>query len=102
MAWWSGKVSLGGLQDIAGAVNKISESVKNIEKNFDSAPEKIDGNAAFSDYGLDSLTLAELMFAIDDELHVIVPDSAFAEIRTLAQLATVVDGLRSQGLPAQA
>ncbi|KAF0928294.1 hypothetical protein E2562_039405 [Oryza meyeriana var. granulata] len=37
MAWWSGKVSLGGLQDIAGAVNKISESVKNIEKNFDSA-----------------------------------------------------------------
>jgi len=30
-------VSLGGLQDIAGAVNKISESVKNIEKNFDSA-----------------------------------------------------------------
>ncbi|PWZ19031.1 Golgin candidate 5 [Zea mays] len=37
MAWWSGKVSLSGLQDIAGAVNKISESVKNIEKNFDSA-----------------------------------------------------------------
>ncbi|KAM0880958.1 hypothetical protein ACQ4PT_033237 [Festuca glaucescens] len=35
MAWWSG--SLGGLQDIAGAVTKISESVKNIEKNFDSA-----------------------------------------------------------------
>ena len=59
-------------------------------------------HAAFSDYELDSLTLAELMFAIDDELHVIVPDSAFAEIRTLAQLATVVDGLRSQGLPAQA
>ncbi|KAK3134855.1 hypothetical protein QOZ80_5BG0411550 [Eleusine coracana subsp. coracana] len=37
MAWWSGKLSLDGLQDIAGAVNKISESVKNIEKNFDSA-----------------------------------------------------------------
>jgi hypothetical protein len=37
MAWWSDKLSLGGLQDIAGAVNKISESVKNIEKNFDSA-----------------------------------------------------------------
>lgn len=36
MAWF-GKVSLGGLQDLAGAVNKISESVKNIEKNFDTA-----------------------------------------------------------------
>lgn len=45
MAWF-GKVSLGGLQDLAGAVNKISESVKNIEKNFDSAlglEEKRDG-----------------------------------------------------------
>ena len=80
----------------------IDELKSLIQKNFDIAPEKIDENAAFSDYELDSLTLAELMFAIDDELHVIVPDSAFAEIRTLAQLATVVDGLRSQGLPAQA
>ncbi|KAL5756055.1 hypothetical protein ACOSQ2_020801 [Xanthoceras sorbifolium] len=37
MAWFSGKVSLGGFPDLAGAVNKFSESVKNIEKNFDSA-----------------------------------------------------------------
>lgn len=36
MAWFSKKVSLGNL-DFAGAVNKLSESVKNIEKNFDSA-----------------------------------------------------------------
>ncbi|KAF5808059.1 putative TATA element modulatory factor 1, TATA binding protein [Helianthus annuus] len=37
MAWFSGKVTLGNFADIAGAVNKFSESVKNIEKNFDSA-----------------------------------------------------------------
>ncbi|XP_044496538.1 golgin candidate 5-like isoform X2 [Mangifera indica] len=37
MAWFSGRVSLGGFPDLAGAVNKLSESVKNIEKNFDSA-----------------------------------------------------------------
>lgn len=37
MAWFSGKVSLGGFPDLAGAVNKLSESVKNIEKNFDTA-----------------------------------------------------------------
>ncbi|WOK98543.1 golgin candidate 5 [Canna indica] len=36
MAWF-GNVSLGGLSDLAGAVSKLSESVKNIEKNFDSA-----------------------------------------------------------------
>ncbi|KAK8678769.1 hypothetical protein V6N13_144254 [Hibiscus sabdariffa] len=37
MAWFSGKVSLGGFPDLAGAVNKFQESVKNIEKNFDNA-----------------------------------------------------------------
>ncbi|CAH9066325.1 unnamed protein product [Cuscuta epithymum] len=36
MAWFSNRVSLGSL-DLAGAVNKLSEGVKNIEKNFDSA-----------------------------------------------------------------
>lgn len=36
MAWFSGKLDLGSL-DLAGAVNKLSESVKNIEKNFDTA-----------------------------------------------------------------
>ncbi|ERM98626.1 hypothetical protein AMTR_s00109p00089980 [Amborella trichopoda] len=46
---WLGKVSLGGFPDLAGAVNKLSESVKNIEKNFDSAlglEEKSDGGEA--------------------------------------------------------
>ncbi|CAI9262802.1 unnamed protein product [Lactuca saligna] len=37
MAWLRGKVALGSFPDLAGAVNKISESVKNIEKNFDNA-----------------------------------------------------------------
>lgn len=58
MAWWSGKVSLSGLQDIAGAVNKISESVKNIEKNFDSAlglEEKRDDEEGT--YGTETLML---------------------------------------------
>lgn len=37
MAWWNKGVSLGNFPDLAGAVNKLQESVKNIEKNFDSA-----------------------------------------------------------------
>ncbi|XP_059290780.1 golgin candidate 5 isoform X1 [Lycium ferocissimum] len=36
MAWFSRGLDLGNL-DLAGAVNKLSESVKNIEKNFDTA-----------------------------------------------------------------
>jgi hypothetical protein len=66
MAWWSGKVSLGGLQDIAGAVNKISESVKNIEKNFDSAlglEEKRDDEEGTYDTGPLMLQSSVLPFA---------------------------------------
>ncbi|KAI5351129.1 hypothetical protein L3X38_004020 [Prunus dulcis] len=37
MAWFSGKVSLGNFPDLAGAVKKLQQSVKNIKKNFDSA-----------------------------------------------------------------
>ncbi|KAK9677096.1 hypothetical protein RND81_11G120800 [Saponaria officinalis] len=36
MDWFGGRVNLGNL-DLAGAVNKLQESVKNIEKNFDNA-----------------------------------------------------------------
>ncbi|KAM0946080.1 hypothetical protein DsansV1_C09g0091041 [Dioscorea sansibarensis] len=52
---WLGKVSLGGFSDLAGAVNKLSESVKNIEKNFDSAlglEEKPDSGEGHSDSGI--------------------------------------------------
>lgn len=53
MAWFSGKVSLGGFPDLAGAVNKLSESVKNIEKNFDSAlglEEKSESTSSNNEY----------------------------------------------------
>ena len=48
MAWFIGKVPLGNFLDLVGAVNKLSESVKNIEKNFDNAlslEEKSDANS---------------------------------------------------------
>lgn len=50
MSWFGGKVSLSSL-DLAGALNKVSESVKNIEKNFDNAlglEEKSDGTTGSS------------------------------------------------------
>lgn len=52
MAWFSGKVSLGNFPDFSEAVNKLSESVKNIEKNFDSAlgiEEQSDANGSDSE-----------------------------------------------------
>ena len=64
-----------------------------IRKHFDIEPAVIQPDAPFESYQVDSLTLAELIFAVDDEFGVVVPDSAFGEIKTLAQLAALLDGL---------
>jgi acyl carrier protein len=53
----------------------------------------IDPDAPFASYDLDSLTVAELMFEIDDAFHVTVPDEAATTVTTLRQLATLIDGL---------
>ena len=56
----------------------------------------IDPDAPFASYDLDSLTVAELMFEIDDEFRVSVPDAAATTVTTLRQLATLIDGLPAQ------
>jgi len=53
----------------------------------------IDPDAPFASYDLDSLTVAELMFEIDDAFHVTVPDAAATSVATLRQLAALIDGL---------
>ncbi len=64
-----------------------------IHEKFDVALEVIDPDAPFASYELDSLTVAELMFAIDDEFHVVVPDEAAHTVTTLRGLADLLDTL---------
>lgn len=64
-----------------------------IHDKFGVEPSVIDPDAPFASYDLDSLTVAELMFEIDDALHVTVPDAAATSVATLRQLATLIDGL---------
>ena len=63
-----------------------------IHEQFDIDPQAIDAQAPFADYNLDSLTLAELVFAIEDRFHVEFPND-FDNIKTLADLARVLDTL---------
>jgi len=64
-----------------------------IHDKFGVALASIDPDAPFASYDLDSLTVAELMFEIDDAFHVVVPDDAVHTVTTLRQLATLIDGL---------
>lgn len=64
MAWFSGRVSLGNFADIAGAVNKLQESVKNIEKNFDSALGFEEKSESSSDGNFTLYIMLQLPFGI--------------------------------------
>lgn len=59
MAWFGGKNTWGNFPDLAGAVNKLQESVKNIEKNFDTALgfEEKSGSSSEGSYVVQVLTL---------------------------------------------
>ena len=65
-----------------------------IHDKFGVALADIDPDAPFATYNLDSLTVAELMFEIDDAFQVTVPDDAVHTVTTLRQLAALIDGLR--------
>ena len=74
-------------------MNTIDQLKQLIHEQFDVDPATIDPDAEFATYNLDSLTLAELLFAIDDQFHVEVPDSAATTVTTLRGLAELLDGL---------
>ena len=67
-----------------------------IHDKFGVALEVIDPDAPFASYELDSLTVAELMFEIDDAFRVTVPDEAATTVATLRQLAEVIDALSAK------
>jgi len=74
-------------------MNTIERLQNLIHDKFDVDKSKIDPDGPFADYDIDSLTLAELIFAIEDEFHVNVPDSAATSITTLRGLAQLLDEL---------
>jgi acyl carrier protein len=69
-----------------------------IHQQFGVDASVIDPDAPFAQYDLDSLTVAELLFAIEDNVHVQVPDDAAAKVTTVRELAQLLDQLRAQNV----
>jgi acyl carrier protein len=67
-----------------------------IHQQFGVDASAIDPDAPFAQYDLDSLTVAELLFAIEDTFHVQVPDDAAGKVTTVRELAHMLDQLRPQ------
>jgi acyl carrier protein len=77
-------------------VNTVEELKQLIHREYDIAIDTIDADAPFSSYNVDSLTLAEMIFAIEDQYQVTLPDTASTEVTTLAQMAALLDQLVAQ------
>ena len=76
-------------------MSSLEELKSIIQTKFGLDPSAIDAHASIREQGLDSLALAELLFEIEDRLHIDLPNDD-ASIDTLAQLAEWVDRIRAE------
>jgi acyl carrier protein len=74
-------------------MDTIEQLKRLIHQEYDIEPSTIDADQPFASYNVDSLTLAELLFAIEDNFHVVVPDEALATVTNLRELASMLDAL---------
>jgi acyl carrier protein len=65
-----------------------------IQEKYGIEPSSLDPSASIRGAGLDSLALVEFLFAVEDRFGISLPEQQ-TEIDTLAELATLVDGLRA-------
>ena len=73
------------------------QSLQGIFKaNFDLAPEVLQREAVLEDLAIDSLSMIEVLFAVEDEFKIVVPPEPAAwrgQIRTVGDLVDYVDEL---------
>jgi len=63
-----------------------------LAEKYDVKPESIAPEATLTDLGLDSLSIAELMFDVGDKYEIDIPDDR-ANFTTLGEAAALVDEL---------
>ena len=73
---------------------KTVEQLKQlIHDKFDIDQSTLKADAPLSEYGLDSLSLAELLFTVEEHFNIDFPDDR-QDVDTLSGLAALIDELR--------
>lgn len=75
-------------------MNTIDQLTQLIHDKFEIDKSTLQPDLPLSDYGLDSLALAELLFTIEENFDIEFPDRP-ENINTLAELAASIDQLRA-------
>jgi acyl carrier protein len=76
-------------------MSTLSEIQELIQKKYGVEVEKLDPQASLRGAGIDSLTLVEVLFAIEDHFGISVPEK-YNTVDTLADLAAAVDEIRAE------
>ena len=74
-------------------MSTLEELKKLIHTSFGIDQETLKPEAPLYDYGLDSLSLAELLFAVEEHFDLSFPDDRL-DIKTLDGLSSLIDQLR--------
>ena len=74
-------------------MNTTQELKQMIHDKFDIDVAALKADAPLADYGLDSLSLAELLFTVEEHFNVDFADNR-QDVNTLASLAALIDELR--------
>lgn len=71
-------------------MSSLQEIQDLIHKKYGVDPAALDAHASLRGHGVDSLTLVEFVFAVEDHYHISIPEK-YADVDTLAALAVAVD-----------
>ncbi|MCS0581552.1 acyl carrier protein [Massilia pinisoli] len=74
-------------------MNTLEQLTQLLHDKFDIDKTSLQPDLPLSEYGLDSLALAELLFTIEEEFDIKFPDRP-ENINTLAELSAAIDELR--------
>lgn len=66
---------------------------------FGPPADTIDADAPINTLGIDSLGFLEFLFELEDKLKISIPQDAVTHVKTLRELATVLDGLIAAAPP---
>jgi acyl carrier protein len=75
-------------------MSSLEEIQALIQKKYGIEATALDPNASLRGHGIDSLTLVEFLFAVEDHYGISVPEK-YSDVDTLAELAAAVDEIRA-------
>jgi acyl carrier protein len=75
-------------------MSSLADIQELIHKKYGLDPATLDPHASLREAGVDSLTLVEFLFAVEDHYGISVPEK-YSDIDTVAALAAAVDEIRA-------